>query len=87
MIEQYNPYIERLLHAEPWRAVGEGTSLCHGSLDWDGSDYWHCTGCGRIGSSPTPLHLPASKAWNKMGFGEYFRRVLNTVLPPRAPAA
>lgn len=83
MIEQYNPYIEKLLRNEPWRAVGEGKTLCHGRLDWDGTKHWCCSSCGRIGTSPTPLHLPARQT---MGFVEYLRRMAMAPVPPRAPA-
>ena len=59
MIEEYKPYIERLLLNEPWRAnEGEGDSLCDGNLDWDGSVFWKCKGCDRIGRSPFVLHKP-----------------------------
>jgi len=61
-IEAYKPYIENLLRAEPWRAEPSNVDeLCSGAFDWDGSKYWCCHECGRIGSSPVPLHRPAAQ--------------------------
>lgn len=60
MIEDFNPYIEKLLLSEPWRAVAvDEKSLCRGPLDWDGSNFWCCKACGRIGVSRYPAHYPA----------------------------
>lgn len=66
-IEQAVSYIEDLLHEEPWREeVGESTGkLCTGGVDklsFDGSKYWHCLRCGRIGRSASPLHAPPPKS-------------------------
>lgn len=58
MIEKYQPYIERLLLNEPWRA-GEGDikSPCSGALAYDGTRFWLCA-CERIGVTPTVAHFP-----------------------------
>ena len=58
MIEQYQPYIERLLLNEPWRAgEGDTTSLCSGILTYDGTRFWRCE-CERVGVTPTTQHFP-----------------------------
>ncbi len=60
MIDAYKPYIEKLLSTEPWRALGSSTQeLCRGQVDYDGSKYWMCVECGRIGSATHPMHYPA----------------------------
>jgi len=60
MIYDYKPYIETLLSTEPWRALGSSTQeLCGGHVDYDGSRFWMCTGCGRIGTASHPMHYPA----------------------------
>lgn len=57
VIEPYKPYIEGLLRNEPWRAgPGDTTSLCPGTLSYDGSRFWLCS-CGRIGMGPTTQHF------------------------------
>lgn len=55
-VTSYKPYIEKLLTAEPWRSQGEGTDLCEGELDWDGSPHWLCKECGRIGVASYTAH-------------------------------
>ena len=59
IIEEYKPYIEGMLISEPWRDGGpkEG-ALCEGHIDWDGSKYWTCSKCGRIGTSSVQIHHP-----------------------------
>jgi hypothetical protein len=59
IVEAYRPYIEQLLNNEPWRAEeGEGTP-CPGAINWDGSRYWHCTACGKVGTCTSQVHAPA----------------------------
>lgn len=60
VIEPFSPYIECLAIAEPWRLLPEPNSeLCEGAIDWDGSAYWCCQSCGRIGTSTVQIHHPA----------------------------
>ncbi len=59
IVEAYRPYIEQLLNNEPWRAEeGEGDP-CPGAIDWDGSRFWHCTACGKVGTCTSQVHAPA----------------------------
>ncbi len=58
--EQYSPYIETLLQTEPWRSrPGPSKVFCQGAIDWDGSAYWCCQECGRVGTSTVQMHHPA----------------------------
>ena len=60
MIEDYDPYIEKLFLNEPWRSGdGDTASPCSGTLTWDGSPFWLCTKCGRVGRTTFSLHYPA----------------------------
>lgn len=57
MIEISTPFIEELLVEEPWRAEADTGQMCEApDIDWDGSAYWVCNTCGRIGTSHTPHH-------------------------------
>lgn len=56
MIEKYNPFIENKLQSEPWRG-SEGTGLlCDGKIEWDGTKYWLCKGCGKVGTATVQIH-------------------------------
>ena len=74
IVEEFNPFIENMLVREPWRNgdPAEGP-LCNGQVDWDGTSYWICKGCGRIGTAHvqihrppvcTPAHLVVSAIWS-----------------------
>ena len=81
MIEQYKPYIESLLRNEPWRAgQGDTTSLCAGSLSYDGTRHWLCT-CGRIGTMPLVQHFALGGAAKA-----FFRRFARALQSPRLAA-
>ncbi len=55
-IEKFEPFIENKLQAEPWRgAVGKGP-LCNGKIEWDGTRFWLCQGCGKIGTATVQIH-------------------------------
>lgn len=56
IVEPYKPYIENMLRAEPWRGDAGPAGLCDGHITWDGTRFWLCTACGRIGTSYTQLH-------------------------------
>lgn len=59
IVEPYSPYIENLLQAEPWRASqGTKQELCDGTIDFDGSPYWCCQKCGKVGTSSFQIHHP-----------------------------
>ncbi len=61
VIEEYKPYIENMLHAEPWRGGPNASeAVCEGKVDWDGTHFWICKSCGRIGTTVTTIHKPAS---------------------------
>lgn len=81
VIEQYKPFIEELLHNEPWRAeAGADTTPCPGSLSYDGTRFWLCS-CGRIGRTPLVLHSSAG------GHTKAFFRRFARALRPSALAA
>jgi hypothetical protein len=59
IVEPFRPYIQNLLQAEPWRGgYGASSELCPGDIDWDGTAYWCCKKCGKIGTSVTQYHAP-----------------------------
>lgn len=59
IVEEFKPFIEQMLVREPWRdgEPKEGP-LCEGQIDWDGTAYWICKDCGRIGTSHVQMHRP-----------------------------
>ena len=64
MIEAFNPCLENMLKSEPWRNETDAGAqhLCNAQLIdtyFDGTEYWHCNKCGRIGKAPNLKHLPA----------------------------
>lgn len=64
IVEEANLFIEQLLQKESWRQIsGSGTTLCDGEIVWDGSPYWMCKTCGRIGRSHYQAHLPVPSKW------------------------
>lgn len=78
MIEAYEPYIEQLLRNEPWRAVGSADSpFCHGVLDWDGTPFWCCRACGRIGRANVTAHTaPVHPGGDARSFVRRFMRAI-----------
>lgn len=59
MIEPFSPYIDKLRLAEPWRSSQSSAEvLCDGAIDFDGSRYWCCQACGKIGTASVQIHYP-----------------------------
>lgn len=53
------PTNQALLKREPWRGEvyeDEPKFTCSGKYLYDGTAYWQCTACGRVGTSTYELH-------------------------------
>lgn len=83
MIEQYKPYIEGLLRTEPWRAgPGDIESPCSGALSFDGTRWWLCTSCGRIGPTSFLHHFKVKQS----PYEVFLKRLVSRFFEPLLPA-
>lgn len=59
-IEAYKPFIENMLQSEPWRGSSGTGEICDGSIEWDGTRFWLCKSCGKVGTLQVQTHRRVS---------------------------